>query len=158
VNVRVNLHKHRIHVLLHLSEADAQEVAARLRGKEPMAVAKLLRERLHEGLRLALSSSPAGHLRWIDATAGVGAMIANASHPPLLADPAAARALAARVLGWAGGPLIEFATHRQQDVTAAADQHAQGVTFLVHLAGVPQLTQEGAPSVTVEIVPGFRNA
>ncbi len=159
VNVHVNLHKHRIGVLLHLSEADAQDAVAKLRGKEPMAVAKMLRERLHEGLGLALSAHPAGHLRWVDATAGVGAMIANASHPPLLADPAAARALAARVLGWAGGPLIEFATHRPQDVTAAADRHAQGVTFVIQLTGVPaQPAQEGTPSVAVEVVPGFRNA
>ena len=159
VNVRVDMNKHRIHVLLHLSEADAQEAAAKLRGKESMGVAKMLRDRLQEGLQLALSANSAGHLRWIDATAGVGAMIENAPHPPFLADPAAARAFAARVLGWAGGPLIEFATHRPQDVAAAADRHAQGVTFLIHLASVPaQAAQDGAPSVTVDLVPGFRNA
>jgi hypothetical protein len=159
VNVRVNMHKHRIHVLLHLSEADAQEAAAQLRGKEPMAVGKMLRERLQEGLRLALSPNPAGHLRWIDAPAGVGAAIAKATRPPLLADPAAARGLAARVLGWAGGPLIEFATRRPQEVVAAAEQRAQGVTFVIHLHGVPaQLGQDGAPTATVEIVAGFRNA
>lgn len=159
VNVRVNMHKHRVRVLLHLTEADAQEAAARLRGKEPMAVAKMLRERLQEGLSLALSPNPAGHLRWIEAPAGVATVIAKAIHPPLLADPAVARGIAARVLGWAGGPLIEFANRRPQDVVAAVEQPARGVTFVIHLHGVPaQLGQEGAPTATVEIVPGFRNA
>lgn len=159
VNVRVNRHRHTIHVFLHLAEADAQEAAAKLRSKETTSVAKTLRDRLDEGLRLALSPNPAGHLRWVDATAGAGATIANATHPALLADPAAARAFATRVLGWAGAPLIEFATQRPQDVAAAAEHRAQGITFQIHLAGVPvKPAGDVVPTASVEVVPGFRHA
>ena len=159
VNVRVDLHKHTVHVLLHLSEAEAQDTAAKVRSKQTMAVSKLLRDRLDEGLRLALSPHPAGHLRWTDPSAGAGAMLANAVHPPLLAEPAAAHAIAARVLGWAGGPLIEFATHHPEEVAAAADRHAQGITFDVRLSGVaPDLRGDVAPTAFVELVPGFRHA
>jgi hypothetical protein len=159
VDARVNLHRHSVHVLVYLSEADAQDVAARLRAKQTIAVAKLLRDRLDEGLRLALSPHPAGHLRWVDPGAGASSMVANATHPRLLSEPVPARAIAARVLGWAGGPLIEFATHHPEEVTAAADRHAQGITFDVRLSGVPpHLRADGAPSSFVELVPGFRHA
>ncbi len=159
VNVRVNLHKRTIHVFLHLSEAEAQEASANLRAKQTMAAAKLLRDRLDEGLRLALSPHPAGHLRWVDPAAGAGALMANPVHPPLLAEPAGARAIAARVLGWAGGPLIEFATHHPEEVATVAGRHAQGITFEVRLSGVPNhLGADGAPTAFVELVPGFRHA
>lgn len=159
VNVRVNLRRRTIHVLLHLSDADSQDASAKLRAKQQMAVSKMLRDRLDDGLRLALSPNPAGHLRWLDISAGAGAMLAHAAHPPLLADAVAAQSIAARVLGWAGAPLVEFASQHPGEVMAMTDKHAGGITFDVRLSGVPPgLRADGLPNATVELVPGFRHA
>jgi hypothetical protein len=159
VNVRVDLPRHRISVALHLSDTDAQELSALLRNPKPANVAKLLHQRLHDGLELALSATPAGHLHWIGQP--------QPSH--FLAEPIVARRFARRLLGWAGAPLLDAVTHRPQDIISAADRRADGLTVLVHLAAVPPLhlhhpqtgspaVREPAPVVTVEIVSGFRGA
>jgi hypothetical protein len=168
-NVRVNIPKHRIQVALHLSEADAQAVAALLRGKEPAGAAKALRERIHDGLRIALSLHSGGHLHWIRAASEAGRLARPAGPPHLLADAAVARRLAAKMLTWAGGPMIDFVTRRPQEFISAVEAPADGVTLLVHLTGVPPLhlraahepaepSQTAPPGATVEIVPGFRGA
>jgi hypothetical protein len=159
VNVRVDLPAHRLSVALHLSESDAQELAALARKPGP-GIPKLLRQRLHDGLGVALSPAPAGHLRWIGAPAT----------QRVLSDAIAARHLVRRVLGWVGPPLLRAVTQRPQDVISAADRPDDGITLLVHLGGVPPLheqrvagapalaVREGLPAATVEIVPGFRSA
>lgn len=170
VNVLLNPSRHRIRVALYLSEADAQETAALVRDKDLLGAAKSLRQRLHDGLRLALSAHPAGHLRWIAPPHAPGqpaATTVKSRHA--LADPAVAGRLVQRVLGWSGGPMLEAVTRRPQDVLAAVDRRAGGITLVVHLDAVPPLhlrqtqtglpaQREGAPVARVDIVAGFRGA
>ncbi len=170
VNVLLAPTRHRIRVALYLSEADAQEAAGLVRGKESLGAGKLLRQRLDDGLRLALSAHPAGHLRWIAPPHPPGQPAANVVHSRLaLADPAVAARLVQRVLGWAGGPMLEAVARRPQEVLAAVERRAGGVTFVVHLEAVPALylrhpqpgesaSADGAPVARVDIIAGFRGA
>jgi hypothetical protein len=170
VNVLLSPIRHRIRIALYLSEADAQETAGLVRGKEPLGAGKLLRQRLDDGLRLALSAHPAGHLRWVAPPHAPGHPETPVVHWRLaLADPSVAARLVQRVLGWAGGPILEAVTRRPQEFLAAVERRVGGVTFVVNLEATPPLhlrhpqpgepgSADGAPVATVEIVAGFRGA
>ena len=165
LNVRVDNRNHRIRVAMHLSESDAQELAALVRSHDATGVAKLVRHRLHGGLHVAFSPNAGGHLRWIEGPHEHPHRLATVSRPPvILGDAAVAHGFRAKVLGWAGAPMIDFVARRSQDLIAAVERRQDGVTLLVQLTGVPPMQAHsaqlsaGVPAAAVEVVSGFRNA
>jgi len=181
VNVRVDVPGRRLRVALYLSESDAQEAAGLIASHGPPAITKLVRERLHAGLKIALSALPQGHLRWNDPAAAAAA----AAHPPTegpqwLADPNRAGRLVHRVLGWTAPAMFDFVARDSAEFIAAVRRRSDGVTLIAELHGVglghhhrpgadhskrmprhvesaPASRHEHGPAV-VEVVPGFRRA
>jgi hypothetical protein len=179
VNVHVDVRGRRLRVALYLSESDAQEAAGLIATHGPTAVTKLVRERLHAGLKVALSGTPQGHLRWHDpAVAAAGPPRPPTEGPTWLADPGRAARLVHRVLGRTAPAMFDFLARDPADFVAAVRRRADGVTLIAELRGVglghhhragtaaPQAHHAGIvpgsrhehPPPVVEVVPGFRRA
>jgi hypothetical protein len=178
LNIRVNFPAHEIVVSQYLSDADAQTIATAAVKSGPIPAATELRRPVHHGLKLALSSTPHGHLRWIVAAPTSGVPPNPGSEAPLvLADRASAHRVRVKVREWVDAALIGFVNQRRQEFVAVAQRATQGVTLVVRLGNVPGMERllahpepggavgggsepfgPGAPTVTVELVQGFRGA
>jgi hypothetical protein len=137
VNVALEFASEQIRVGVHLSEADAQRIAAALRTGNLVVAMQLLAEIARRGLRIALSANPLGHLRWIDGTARTEAAIVSAlgnaaqaiGVPPARVEEHLVHEIRHAVLGALKGYLHE----RGKDFIAAADRPAHGLTVIVRL-------------------------
>ena len=146
VNVTVNFPKEHLRIGVHLSEADAQRVAAALRTSNLVAAVQTLSAIIRPGLRTALSDNPLGHLRWIDATAGgqaaIVSLFGNAARALGVTPDQVRKHLAHEIRNALLAAIKGYLQERSGEFIAAADKHKHGLTLVVrlrHPVGLAQL-------------------
>jgi hypothetical protein len=146
VNVTVNFPKEHVRIGVHLTEADAQRVAAALRTSNLVAAVQILASIIRPGLHTALSPNPLGHLRWVDGTAtGQAALVSlfgNTARALGVTPDQVRRHLAHEIRHAVLSAIKGYLHGRSGEFIAAADRHKHGLTLVVrlrHPVGLAQL-------------------
>jgi hypothetical protein len=174
VNLLLDFPRGQMRIFLFLSEAKAQEVAVKVRQGAPIGVMMaLLRPMLESGLSAAISGGMHRRVKVIHSAVVAG----DAQRQALKWLPQIVREqLEAKLAGWVGRGLSEELPRRAQELVAATESDADGVTLAVTLTNPPGLPKVGRvlggepvvlrsqwfsdemPDADLRITPGYRGA
>lgn len=175
VSVTLDFPKDEFRVFVYLSEADAQEVAAKIRTQDLTSVLMLARRVYETGLNVALGGNIQRHVKIL--TEAVPQDEFFGKQLKQLADTVRSR-LIKTVAGWVGKALTGYLKGSAGEFVAATEAPADGATVVVRIAnppGAPLVRRllrgegvgvgaladldslfRGDPKVAVQTVPGFR--
>lgn len=179
VNLTLDFPADEFRVSVYLSEADAQELATRLRRKEISAASMLAKKAYGAALRTAMEGDLPGHVRIRHETTTPEQFAAAAGRLITHVGKGALQALGAKLVDWVGRAIATYLQEKATEAIAATEDPADGVTIVVTVANVPgagvvrRLLSgeglgtplpnplslfEGAPRLSVRTLPGFHFA
>ncbi len=175
VNVALDFRKDEFRVCVYLSEADAQEIAAKIRSRDLTSVLVLAKKVYEAGVQVALGGDIRRHVKVLselptqEQLFGVGLKQLTAEVRDRVTKAVAA---------WVGQALAEYLKAGAGEFVTATEDPADGVTMVVHIVnppGAPLVRRllkgegidagalkdvgslfKGKPQLSVNTVPGFR--
>lgn len=175
VNVTLDFPKDEFRIYAYLSEADAQDVAARLRRRDVTAAFVAVKRVYEAGLTAALTGDIRRHVRILSEDLPQEQLFGGLFHR--LADEVK-RVLARKVAAWVGRAVADYLQARAGELIAATEDPADGVTVVVTIVnppGAPLVRKllhggiglgdvagglhdafHGVPRAAVQVVQGFR--
>jgi hypothetical protein len=175
VNVTLDFPKDEFRVFAYLSEADAQDVASKLRKREMTAVLVAAKRIYEAGLHTALGGDIHRHVKILTEALPQEQLFGGVLKR--LTDLVKKR-LTKKVVEWVGKGVADYVQARSAEFVAATEDPADGVTLVVTIVGPPgapivrKLLRgdaglgdvagnldslfKGDPKVAVRAVPGFR--
>jgi hypothetical protein len=175
VNVTLDFPKDEFRVFVYLSEADAQDIATKLRNKDVTAVLVAAKKIYEAGVATALSGDIRRHVKilseGVEHEGFFGGLLKQ------LTDTVKQQ-LAKRVTSWVGKAVADYVTAHAGELVAATEDPADGATVVVTIVNPPgapivrkllsgnfnptsaladvQSMFKGDPKLAVSTVPGFR--
>jgi hypothetical protein len=175
VNVTLDFPKDEFRVFVYLSEADAQDIATKLRNKDVTAVLVAAKKIYAAGVATALSGDIRRHVKilseGVEHEGFFGGLLKQ------LTDTVKQQ-LTHKVISWVGKAVADYVTARSGELIAATEDPADGATVVVTIVNPPgaplvrkllsgnfdptgaladvQSMFKGDPKLAVATVPGFR--
>lgn len=176
VNITLDFPRDEFRVFLYLSEADSQEIAAKIRKRDLTSVLLLSKRVYDSGIRVALSGDIQRHVKilmeQVPQEQFLGSVLAK------VADAVKAQ-LARKIVDWVTKAIADYMKAAGGEFVAATENAADGVSIVIRLKnppGSPLLRKvlrgegigigamadlgavfRGVPQLSVKTVPGFRH-
>ncbi|HEU5253065.1 MAG TPA: hypothetical protein VFU16_07050 [Solirubrobacterales bacterium] len=176
VNITLDFPRDEFRVFLYLSEADSQEIAAKIRKRDLTSVLILSKRVYDSGVRVALSGDIQRHVKILmeqmPQEQFLGSVLAK------VAD-AVKQQLARKIVDWVTKAIADYMKAAGGEFVAATESPADGVSIVIRLKsppGAPLLRKvlrgegigigamadlgsvfRGVPQLSVKTVPGFRH-
>jgi hypothetical protein len=139
VNVTLDFPKDEFRVSIYLSEADAQEIAGKIRKQDLTSVLILVKRVYEAGVNVALGGEIRRHVKILTETLPQEQLLGKQLQQ--LAAVVKQR-LTSKVVSWVGKALAEYLKAGAGELVAASEDPADGVTIVVRIGNPP-----GAPLV-----------
>jgi hypothetical protein len=176
VNITLDFPRDEFRVFLYLSEADSQEIAAKIRKRDLTSVLLLSKRVYDSGVRVALSGDIRRHVKILLESMPQEQFLGSVLGK--VADAVKAQ-LARKIVDWVTKAIADYMKAAGGEFVAATEAPADGVSIVIRLKsppGAPLLRKvlrgegigiaamanlgsafRGAPQLSVKTVPGFRH-